>query len=334
MKKTMLTGSLALSLATGCGNGADSFRDALPTKDVVEVSFPEGGASSRGLVGTTSSGLVGGPADFYTHSYYASRQVNGFAGHVVRAIQDVASHTPTQNDGHVAVWGPFSANGEPVEYKLTVAEEGDRFDWVAEIKHKSADQFSAMAAGSFVPGLPEEGMGWFAVDFEVIREANPAEGHRGQIAYSFERTSEGLAVRAFAREEQNGQNLEAGYAYGRGPDGSGFVMFSVPENFKESGDLGMEDTGAKERMLIHTRWTTIGAGRADVLVSEGDLGGHAVVGTQCWNDRYASTFEAMSFDGSLQAADGDPSGCAEPEASVPDPEDVPVADDVLNPYGE
>lgn len=328
----ILSSSIAFTMITGCGAGTN-FRNALPDEDVVQVPFPARGESAGGLVGTTASGLVGGPADFYTHTYYASRAVNGFALHVVRAVQRVAALPATSVSLDTAVWGPFSADGEPIEYRLTIRDLGAHQDWHAELRHKSASDFVLMAGGSFEPVSEELGRGWFAVDFDAIRSVNLAEPNRGRISYAFERTAEALNVRAYASRELAGTTEEAGYAYGKSAEGAGFVMFAVPENIAATSDFGFEDTGAKERLLIHSRWSASGSGRADALVAEGDLGSSAAIAAQCWNDRFASTFEAVGVDGTIRASSGDPSSCvADPE--VPEATDLPDEDGVANPHVE
>lgn len=309
---------LPLAAVWACQSPADEYRAALPDKETLQVEVPA--QQNQSL---TRSALVGGPADLYSHTYYAARDVNLLGRLVVDLVTTIADYPPTAVELNRAVWGPFSEAREPNEFQLVVEKmEADPvyYIWAISGRPKSAEAFTTLAAGAFEPDeLEDYGRGWFELDFEAIRTLDPSEGARGTIRYAFAKSERGVAVKAYFA----GPEGHAAYQYGEKSEGEGYIMFAVPGNIHDEAELS-----APENLLILTRWRPDGAGRADVVATEGDLEGK-VYGVQCWDDRFVATFEAYTLDGEVLASDGDLAGCvlAEPQAA-----DLPEEAELVSPY--
>ncbi|MCK6548748.1 hypothetical protein L6R52_23085 [Myxococcota bacterium] len=332
---TPVTVTVALALAAGCAPREAELTAALPDRDVVTIELPAG-QNLQGLSTTTSGApLVGEPADMYTHTYYAARDLNGLGVGVVSLLEAITAYPATSMDETSAVWGPFSDSDEPNEHVLRIERvEGDsseHFVWAIASKHKSApiEDFVAIAAGAFEPAGGDDGRGWFAIDFDLIRTLNPQENGQGRIAYAYEKRGSEVGVLVhYEGLDETGAPSEASYGYGENGDGEKFVLFAFAADI----DDGNEGRTAKEDVVILSRWQH-GPGRADLVATGGDLGASTAYGSQCWDATFVSTFEHVTVDGTILAASGDPASCALPVAEPPSAEALPSAADVESPYG-
>ncbi len=328
MKKTWLL-ALPVSLAfVACQPPADEYRNALPDRDTIEVDVPAQETTAQGL-GSKSSAIVGEPADLYTSTYYQARDLNVFGKFVVDLVETIASFPATELTETKAVWGPFSEEREPNEFKLTIEKDdvvATRFAWAIEGRHKSEADFITLARGSFEPTEEDYGNGWFVLDFDTIRTLDPSEGGRGRVGYAFEKDAEGVSVRVhFAGTTDRGERIEAGYAYGESISGEGFILFGLPLNVHEGPAL--------EDVIIRTRWIPSGAGRADVIASGGDIGDDVFEGSQCWGDNFVSSYEHFLVNRDTVANDGEVKTCVLEQAAPPRAGELPTADDVEDPNG-
>jgi hypothetical protein len=145
-------GFLALA---ACGTKADEFTSTLPDRESTMVALPENGTSASGLhTGTGRSALVGQPAEWYTQSYYAARDINGLGAYVIGLLEAITTYPPTTISENKAVWGPFNGQGEPNVWRLTILKSSSAlYSWAIEGKPKSADDsaFVMVAGGKFEP---------------------------------------------------------------------------------------------------------------------------------------------------------------------------------------
>lgn len=329
---------LAAAAATACERPESEFISALPQRDAVILDVPADSSSQgqelRAGIASSKQSLVGAPAEWYSNTYYTARELNTFAGFVVTLLETITNYPATTVDPTRAVWGPFSDDKEPNEFTLTiekVAAADTHFTWAIRGKHKSTgdDAYVSLAAGAFVPAEKEDqGRGWFVVDFDNIRTINPAENGRGRIAYAIHKNDEGTLVLAhFETVDENGNELKASYAYGEDNKDNGFIVFRLPIDI----DDGKDGKVAVEDVLIRTRFTQAG-GRADIFATNGDLNTEIVVGSQCWDGRFTSTFEQFKLGEEVLAADGVESTCAFGQAETPAQDALPEADEVESPY--
>ena len=325
------TACLAGSLLA-CVPPADEFRSALPKQENVTVNIPEQNQTASGL-SSSRSALVGQKSDFYSQTYYTARGINLVGRAVVKLVEGIASFPPTEIKGDTAVWGPHSDNNDPNEWMMTVEriKEGQQYHWRIEGKHKADNEFLTLASGTFEPEGKDLGRGWFELDFNMIGQLDPTEDTKGLVAYAFEKTEAKLNVRVrFNGVDLNGAPVEAGYAFGETTQGEGFIIFAAPADIHEKGKLGSAD----ENVLIRTRWTQSGAGRADVVATDGDLDASVAQASQCWDERFVSQYEVLKIDQEIFEENGEEKACVLEEAQLPTDGELPKETDVQNPHVE
>lgn len=328
----LLPAAIAIS---GCERPESELIAALPDRETMILDVEGNGQSGQGLsIGQARQNLVGSPAEWYTNTYYAARDLNVLAGFVVTLLEEITKWPSTSFDQTSAVWGPFSDKNDPNEFKLEIKkleEASLHYEWSIQGKHKSQgdDGYLALAAGAFEPGKEDQGRGWFVIDFDHISALDPTEKGGGRIAYALQKNDDGTLVLAhFKGPDQDGNTIEASYAYGEDHNDAGFIVFRLPIDIDE----GKDGKVAVEDVLIRTRFTT-GGGRSDIFAVKGDLGEEIVIGSQCWDKTFVSTFEQFKLGTAVIAADGDESSCNFVEAETPDPtKALPDADEVESPY--
>lgn len=330
-----LFGLFAAGSLAACEKPTSEYIDALPNRQVATIQLPEEGQTTQGLIGQTRSGLVGAPADMYTNTYYQARNLNGLAVFVVNLLETITAYPATTVTDHSAVWGPFGDAQEPNQWVLAVERKTEaaetHYEWYIAGKHRSAPDsaYVAIAAGAFAPSTtPDQGRGWFAIDFDLIRTLNPTESGKGRIAYAYDKNDLGVHVLAFF-EGPDAMNAvtTAAYAYGESTLGEHYVVFA----FQGDIDDGRDGRTQKEDVLIRSRWNE-GPGRADVLAVHGDLGNDVAQASQCWDGSFVSTFEVMTVNGQVLATGGDAATCAFSSAEVPDEGQLPSAEEVESPF--
>ena len=99
------------------------------------------------------------------------------------------------------------------------------------------------------------------------------------------------------------------YAYAESADGSGDFQFALDSDFEENGS-------ASEQALIRSRWLDDGEGRADALLSGGDLGGIEVQASECWDEQFRRSYYTDSVG--YQATEGDAGSCAFDDVAMPE----------------
>ncbi len=335
IRTAVLTSVLALTSACGDDGVDNRYQQALPSADVLTVNVPaESSAaltmSREGEIGTTRSALVGQPADFYVSTYYQARRINRFGRGVLEILEAITSTPPTATGANAAVWGPFRDDREPNEFRLGVEERTQpelHYAWQLEGRPVSGGDFTALAGGAFQPTAPEQGQGWFAVDFDAIRMLDPTEEAEGQVAYAFAKTDEGVAVRMMASEPSPaGGETPIAYAFGENAEGFGYVLFAFADNIDDD-----PNRTAEEDLVVRTRWRPDGKGRADVLAVRGDVGAGFVQVSQCWDNIFVSRYEVFTVNGATVVEQGDSTVCVF-DGAWPVAGDVPVAEDLINPF--
>jgi hypothetical protein len=313
--RRLATITAALSLAAAAcvqpQSGADgqAIRHALPTADGVKIEVPEG-ASYRAL---------GELADYYVVTRNVSRDLNGGAAWVLILVHTIVQFPATSVDGDTYTWGPWSDTLDPAEYRLVVTELADgSYDWRFDGRSKTVAgaEFLTVISGNAVPGAdPHRGTGTFLLDFDAAEEVNPVDNDaRGtvEIAYDLENRDDTPATLTMVIDsrDDHGNPVHFDYSYARNLDGSGDLVFGIHADLDDEG-------GAAENATIRSRWLPTGAGRADVRVSDGDLGaGVTVTASECWNELFRRVFYADSEE--WMPTEGDEADCAYADQDLPD----------------
>lgn len=302
---------VAAALLTGCATEEQETPvvDALPTAASVQIRLPESTARSLGQL-----------ADYYVLTRQVTRDLNAGAAWVLIVVHAVVQFPATTIEDNVYTWGPWTGNAlDPAEWQLVVtANADDTYDWELQGRSKSApvDDFVAVIEGHAVPGAePHRGSGTFSVDFDAGERVNPIDNTpdsgRIDVTYDLENrdgTTASVTIHAEGVDSL-GNPGTFDYAYAENQDGSGDFQFALAADLEQSGNQA-------EQALIRSRWLASGEGRADAMVSGGDLGTLEVEASECWNEQFRRTYYSDSFE--FSPTEGDPVSCAFDDAALPE----------------
>ncbi|MCE9668236.1 hypothetical protein LY474_10460 [Myxococcus stipitatus] len=308
MLRKSLMFAAALTLV-GCDNNDKndeaSFRQGLPSKEMVEMKSPRKDEGGQGKVspfygqGTLSENFVLTAATTVT--------VNGSTLWVLDLVQDIVRHPPSSIEGDVAVWGPYSNALGLITWKLTVTRTGeDTYSYALEGKGKAQDDsaYKTVLSGSHTAAVdgsgerkPGYGSGEFLIDWDH-NAALPGNDTRdvGSVEIRYARTSATSVATVEADfqqvrdDEVVGGRLDARYRYARTPTDGGELDFVIEK------DIDADPTRlAEEKLAIKSRWEPTGAGRSDIKLSGGDLVGEATL-NECWDTSFLSVYYVASYN--------------------------------------
>jgi hypothetical protein len=302
MKKILGLAAAAL-LATACG---PDFRAGVPTKEMVQVEFPQSssqGLQAQGEVGNakTSTALQGQLSDAYILTRNATGSVNGGTLAVLGLIKAITDNPPTSQSGDMAVWGPGHDALSRTTYRMTVARTGpDQFAYKLEGKANDAPDsaFVPLVTGTHVARSETVGHGGFLLDFDAAATLPDHDANVGSVEIGYGNDGDNGAVGVLARfegviDQDTGARVNANYAYASVPNVGGGFEFAVRKN------INPQDGNTLENFTIKSRWLNSGAGRSDAQVSGGDLGANQATWNECWDTSFTSQFLAVSYDTSL-----------------------------------
>lgn len=294
MKKSALLATFLMLSTTGCPpekeqGSAEGARDAIPGAEELKVEVPAGTAKP-------TDPRVGDVATFYVATLATATVLNGGAAFVLILVRTIVSFPVTSVEGDTFIWGPWTESGlKPGEYRLTARmnDDGD-YEWRFQGRKKAdgaAAAFKDVVSGLATPGsTPHRGTGSFTMDFDTARAIDPLSDPSAQgqlsVTYDLERVPVTIAMDAerLAPTQGGGSALATfHYEYSQAADGSGELSFM---SFGDTDDAG----AGWEMSQVHSRWKQNGAGRADVMVSGGDLGSTTVSATECWSSAYLRTY--------------------------------------------
>ncbi|MBZ4333167.1 hypothetical protein NR800_02405 [Corallococcus interemptor] len=306
-RKSLLCASL---LFAGCDAGQPdeaTFRDGLPSKEMMEVNAPKQNGQGLTAEGPSVAAIQGQTADYFKATVAATVVVNGGTLWVLNLIEQITKYPPTTLEADKAVWGPSTGPMELTTWRLTVTKSGDAsFSWVLEGKPKAEEDsaFRAVLSGTQTVEVNADGermrgfgSGELLIDWDAAFTLPGADDNLGTADIRYARASATSQVTVDADfhqvrdEEDAGQRVDAKYHFQASPTAGGDFDFVTYKNI----DLGDLTRLKKEKLSIKSRWTASGAGRSDVKVSGGDLMGEATV-NECWDAHFLSTYFRVSLD--------------------------------------
>ncbi len=306
MRITTLTLLLPLS---GCFQ-ANTMTDVLPDERI-QVNLPVDDAAAKGLAKDERDW-----SSWYLFTAGTTENINTMIASVLFWVDTITTdYRPTyvDNDTNQATWGPWATALDPVETLLWVNYDpsSDSHSWGFDQWPRDADQSasSTVILGEIDPGATREiSSGHFEADFTTIHELDPTEPATGLFAVDYDIHASGVTATA-TFTDFGPDSVTAEYAYDQTFEGDGQMDLMILADVNpESG------TGAEETWTTRSRWAATGAGRADILVTGGDLGDGTATITECWSDAFEPVYYAESLSGTEQ---GDATLCAFESADYP-----------------
>jgi hypothetical protein len=313
MRKGALALGVFASVAVGCvaeADNGDKFREPLPVASEMSLSVPHGGAAA------SRSGLAVGSSDapayakFYQFTRDVTDGVDVVTGVILGSIWLVVHTHPTTIDDHQATWGPGSGDAlSPVVWKLVVTEvDKGVFDYELDGRPKAstsdADFLAVLKGRGYGRAHAEHKNGWFTIDNDAARTLDPARAHdHGTVKITHHLRGWPATIAVELRPTPAPEWLDIGVTHRA--DGSGDV------DVNGLVDVGEPKDGTSEDVVVHSRWVSTGAGRADVQISGGSAP-TLVKASECWSTAFTRSFYTDNVG--IEPTVGDPASCAFPDA--------------------
>jgi hypothetical protein len=296
----MRTLSLPLIFVLGGCFQTNSMVDVLPDERI-QVNLPmDEGTAAKG---------EGDWSDWYLFTASTTENINTMIGAVLFWVDTITTdYRPTylDRDTNQAEWGPWATALDPVETLLWVSYDpsSDVHSWGFDQWPRDAERDAATTVilGEVDPGATREiSTGRFEVDFTSIHELDPTEPSTGLFTVDYDIHTEGVSATA-SFVDFGPERIDAEYAYEQTFDGDGMMDLVVHSDVNPGSGTGLEET-----WFTRSRWHADGSGRADIRVTDGDLGDETATISECWSASFEAVYYTESLGGTVE---GDPSLCA------------------------
>lgn len=303
--------------ALGCGNFSNEdliFLAALPDADNLLLKVPgaDYGQQSQGLSSSSHALSACAEGDLHCQASQISTGINAAVLALLNMVDHIAmDFPPTQRQAGLRIWGPVYVRAENTslrfEMQRSVVDGQDKFSYCLHAMRGEADLDLAqdlsceveddpsglqrLLWGWYQPGLSPVGapggasfgQGELLVDLNRSRDAGLGKlDDQGVIQAAYQNDDGGLQIDLQIRDLIDTQTQlpsAADYFYQRQPDDSGRFQFRVNADFVDSFILSRLET-----LDIQTQWSACQAGRADAVISGGDLADEQQISaSQCWD---------------------------------------------------
>lgn len=354
---------LALALP-GCGSDAKNSdeNEAVPEQSAFDLGVTddptsEGTATEADAVDPASE--VDGSMDAATgalevapelaRARAAIRELNQALRHFMQPILAlVRNEAPASDDGSVRTWGPVT-RGETEFVFVLRHGVAHHYGWLLRARPAgSTDAYTTVAAGGITVGYAaRRGRGTIGLDLDALGSVDPTVSARGKLLAGFAHAAHGSIIgyrlNGFTPDPATSEPIDALAERVHLDGGYNRVRLAYRGNLPESA------TDAPELVLARLRHRRGVGGRADALVTGGDVpDGHVFVVSECWDKALASGYRSVRncpSDGvggdncAVVAERGDEAACSAfsaPELPPPDaladmPDPASVAGDVTPP---
>jgi hypothetical protein len=350
-------GVLALG-AVACGAQNESGREnaflaGVPEEGALQLSITDdpgtealasdddqvGAAASSDALGSLSLHLDAPAAEGLARPRQAVQELNQALRDFLQPIAAlVRNQEPDQVTGNVAEWGPLTRAA--TEYRFFVRKGIlRRFGWLLQARPDgSSGEFANVAAGAIQVGTEvRRGRGVVGVDLDALGDVDPTVHARGQLLAAFAHGAAGTVlaygVKDFTRDADDTTPVDAAFQGVHLTDGFNRVRLAFHGNLPETA------TSAEELVLARVRHHRGQGGRADLLVTGGDIpNGKLWLVSECWSAQLSSSYRVVREcpgDGiggarcEEKSSKGDPAAClhdlAQPEFPPADAQ-APMAD--------
>jgi len=335
-----------------------AYRSAIPTEERLVAGVPT--AAAEGMLGAADPAAV-----LADQGVVFARGINQTARDVARTLQTLVDERPDHfdADGQEFVWGPWRSPSGPGEVLLSIRREATSLDFeysYALVREMPGEPHTRTAVvwGGANPDQqnPERSTGLTAWDldanaaFEAAHgegaELDPAvgQGRFGMVHGYALRSADSVffnraTFRDFVAPAASAASVRApvsvDHFYGRVAEPSGtvvdFLHAEIDRDLCGSNPAScfgsLAETSAAERFVFGEFVVDSGSGRAEVLLSGGDLSSQVAL-TECWNASLTRTsYQLRSDEGAVQmmpsaTCPGRAAQSSE-ELGLPTPDDVP-----------
>lgn len=319
----------ASTLLPGCmlekKDDGDEFREAVPQREAVVLAGPEqDAAGDSSAASATRRPLADEPlsAGPYSKWYGFTRGVRGGVNVVTAAVLGsvwLVVHTePTSVENGEATWGPYTDALEPVTYRFRVSRvaEGE-YDYALEGRPKQSESesdYRAVLEGHGYGRLHElHGEGDFTIDLDAARALDPFahQNDSGSVHIvhhlprSISEHLDALPRTIVAEVTPNPSINPESFVVSStaNEDGTGALHVTARADVDDTKTTELED------IVIDSQWRADGAGRADILISGGDIPADPgmVTALECWGADFTRAYYTDSIG--FEPTEGDVTAC-------------------------
>ena len=254
------------------GDDLDEFLSAIPDEDGLTLSLPESDSTAKAGLGEL--------AVFYDQTVDFTRDVNENVLMFLSWIDEITSYPPTREIENGYEWGPWRASGlSPVDGKFWMTRvEGSTYDYALQWRPKDSDDaWTDIWVGRVVASTDtaRRGTGNYSVDFTAAKALDPTTDPEGVVRIVYDTITDGREIAVTYVDfidESDGMTepINAEYFYHSHADLTGSFQFEWDLDIHDDEYHGSQ-YAALEHAWFNTRWQDGGSGRADVVVTGGDL---------------------------------------------------------------
>lgn len=328
----------------------EEYKQALPSEEqlTAEAPGPEPTSNALTLIGDAELGGMAAKS---------ARDINSLARGIVWLMRTVTALPPTLYDSEKQefIWGPWDndeGHGQVLVF-ITKNDPDDDFEYgyaLVRLDDRDLEKAQAVVWGGATPDPDDErhGAGITLWDFEANHEFEKAYDpdydpdaarDEGRFAMVYGRDDGDDGEYAFnvavfrdfvSKGDEDAEPVDLDYYFGhlQGDDGnvidfldwslSGDMCGADPESCFE------EPSGVSETLGLRAAFINRGMGRAEAVISGGDLEDMIEV-SECWDDAVDRTYFGVSQNGEMLAEEG---LCLPPFASTLEQLGVPTLADV------
>lgn len=281
--------------------------------------------------GTTGVGVAAPPADaetarFYADTRLAADQINRDVLTLLGWIDEITALPPSQRMEDGRVWGPFP--GEDGQ-RLTLIANRVRTSTVFQPTSTSTRaavhtvfEYAMLGATTTQPeprmlfsgrqATPDENsglVGWLFIDLDAWASIDHRVSDDGQVIVGYDTRFAQVTLELALGELATGMAPNSLWRHTSRPSGEGTFSFVVVDDVEPT-------TAAFETWLVSARWRADGVGRADAVLTGGDVR-LTLFASECWGPDFRRTYLLSNIPDPEFFPVGTLAGCA-PELREPD----------------
>ncbi len=242
--------------------------------------------------------------------------MNNSIFNLLEILEQARKLNPSKRADDYREWGPFRDKAGLIEREVRLVIErhdapAEHFEWHIDVRRLRDAEWVEAIGGTYQPTEElKRGVGEFSLEAERVRRAKLAgpndDPNLRRLVVRYATDADPLHIEL----DLVAQNGTLAYAYDEYGDKSGSMRFDVTADWLAAHAGG---TAAKETLKVTTRWVSSGAGRADLLVTGGDVGNTEVDGgVECWDAAFNVVYGRENWDSDgdgVRELIGDPADC-------------------------
>ncbi len=310
-KLTWILGILACTLpacGSGSGSSSDDYLDAAPEMSALQLSVTDD-ATSEGTstdadaidaaqqvtqaLGESGESLAVNVAPELEHCRAAVKALNEGLRDFLQPIVALVRNTEPTTVGRVRTWGPVTRGAAEFQF---VMRHGTlrHFGWLLQARPAgTTENYTIVAAGGITVGYAaRRGIGTVGVDLDRLATVDPTVAGHGALLASFAHGPNGSTLAYRLRDF----SLDAAQKTGVDALVQGVHLKAGYNRLRLAyyGNVADTATDAPELVLARVRQERAEGGRADLLVTGGDVAdGKVWVVSECWSPALQSTFRIV-----------------------------------------